>query len=58
MIVNGIGTIFTKARPTGSAAIYWPTNEQGNPNLQLKADVKVFDENGTDISATAIQWSR
>lgn len=38
--------------------IYYPTLEQGNTNLQTKDRVKVFDENGNDISATILQWSR
>jgi hypothetical protein len=35
--------------------IYFPLNEQGNPNIQVKSDIKVF-VNGVDQTSTMIQW--
>lgn len=35
--------------------IWFPVNEQGNPNIQRKSDVKVY-VNGVDVSASYIQW--
>lgn len=35
--------------------IYYPPKEQGYPNLQNKADIKVF-VNGVDVSGTMIQY--
>jgi hypothetical protein len=52
------GRTVPSGRPAGQCFVYWPAQEQGNTNLQLKADVKAYDANGTDISSTFFAWSR
>lgn len=51
--------VSTSGRDPNKIFIWWPVNEQNNPNLQQKSDVHVFDANGNEIpQANIIQWSR
>lgn len=48
--------IYDPILPAGAKIrVYYPAQEMGNKNQQLKSDVRVF-RNGVDVTSTTIQW--